>query len=79
MFAPQGTQQYHSVTQPPWIAYDNHLFGENVTLADGRKALTLPEFQALDPAHNDVGSTWSKVTPPPETMVQWGRTLLLGQ
>ena len=57
--------------------YDNHLFGENVTLADGKKSITLPEFQAMDSAHNDVGSTWTKETPPPATMIEWGRTLLL--
>jgi hypothetical protein len=80
VFAPQETQAYHSVSpsgQPQWTAYDNHLFGQNVTLSEGKKVITLAEYQAMDPAHYDVGSTWSKEVPPPATMVEWGRTLLL--
>ena len=57
----QDKGQYHG-TQG-WTgkrAYDNHLVGLNVTLADG-EAPTLAEWQAKNPSKNDVGSTYSDV------------------
>mmetsp|Transcript_6753 Transcript_6753/g.20057 ORF Transcript_6753/g.20057 Transcript_6753/m.20057 type:complete len:924 (-) Transcript_6753:1392-4163(-) len=49
---------YHSTTGG-WVgkrAYNNKLVGENITTADGK---TLEQWQAADPANNDVGSTYT--------------------
>ena len=51
--------QYHG-TNSGWTgkrAYDNALVGANITLDN----LTLAEWQAMNPAVNDVGSTYKNV------------------
>jgi hypothetical protein len=52
--------RYHPPTKGEWVgkrSYDNHLVGANITLS----GMSLAQWQAMDPATNDVGSTYLNV------------------
>lgn len=74
VFNPVGKQTYHS--QANWGATNNRLAGPKVTLPGGKAPLTLPEWQAKDPAHHDVGSTWTKEVPGAAAIIAEARKLL---
>ena len=43
-----------------------------------KRTYSLPEWQAVDPATNDVGCTVNATRPSPAEIVAWGRELLVG-
>ena len=54
---------YHNAYAGEWVgnrSYNNALVGLNITLAGTGTPgyVTLEQWQAADPAHNDVGSTY---------------------
>ena len=70
--------QYHDCTWVGALAHHNALFSAGGVQVSGGacgKALTLAEWQALDPAH-DVGSTFNGTMPSGEEIVAWGEALL---
>ena len=57
--------KYHPPTKGEWVgkrAYGNHLVGANITLDGPHASITLAQWQAMDPATNDVGSTYLNVS-----------------
>lgn len=79
IFAPNASAQYHDCT---WngtaLATRNALYGPEVVVSGARCAatMTLAEWQALDPANNDVGSMWSAQRPSGAEIVAMGRKLV---
>jgi len=56
--------RYHPPTPGEWVgkrAYGNHLVGANITLDGPHANITLTQWQSMDPATNDVGSTYLDV------------------
>lgn len=76
IFAPTGSGQLHDCS---WanLSYGNQLFGSvKVSGAGCKSTLTLAEWQALDPASHDPGSTLNSTIPTGTEIVGWGRALL---
>ena len=81
IFAPNASAQYHDCT---WngtaVAARNALYGPQVVVSGSHcpsgAALTLAQWQALDPSNNDVGSTWVAQRPSGAEIVAMGRVLV---
>ena len=73
-------EQYHDCSWNGTTAARNALFGPNISVSGARcpggRSLSLAQWQALDPAHNDVGSTWTAERPSGAAIVAMGRALV---
>ena len=70
---------YHDCTWTGSLSFSNALYGAPAvggTQCPAGKAMTLAEWQALDPAHNDVGSSLNATMPLGWEIVAWGRQLV---
>jgi hypothetical protein len=80
IFLPNVSAQYHDCSwNGTGIAARNALYGPSVVVSGARcpkSALSLAEWQALDPENNDVGSTWSAQRPAADAIVAMGRVLV---
>ena len=80
VFAANASAQYHDCSWNGSLAARNTLFGPQVVVAGSRcpggKSLSLAQWQALDPANNDVGSTVSAARPSGAEIVAMGRVLV---
>ena len=78
VFATDGAQ-YHDCSWVGSLAYNNTLFGSPLVAGascPGGKAMSLAEWQALNPQQNDVGSTSSATRPSGAEIMGWARALL---
>jgi hypothetical protein len=79
IFAPNVSAQFHDCS---WngtaVSARNALFGPQVVVSGKHcsGSLTLAQWQALDPANNDVGSTWTAQRPLAAEIVAMGRVLV---
>ena len=65
VFAPDTAATYHSCSWTGAYAYSNTLYGPDVVVSGSGcpKDMTLAQWQALDPAVNDVGSSYNATRP----------------
>ncbi len=77
VFASAGAA-YHDCSWTGDLARSNALYGQPAVQGAGCKgSLSLAEWQQLDPAANDVGSTVNATLPTGEEIMQWARELLM--
>ena len=78
VFAPDTNAVFHDCSWTGSYSHDNALYGPGVVVSGSgcKGTLTLAEWQALDPSHNDVGSTYNATRPWGWEIVAWGRPLL---
>jgi len=74
-----GPRPYHNCD--PWKARNNSLWagGKGIVISGAncnRGNFTLAEWQARDPANNDVGSTFHNSLPSGAQIITWARTLI---
>ena len=78
LFAAPGAT-YHDCSWVGALAYNNTLYGAPVVSGGGcQGTLTLEQWQKLNPAVNDVGSTVNATMPTGQEVMGWGRELLMG-